>query len=214
MTAAVTTTAVPVVRRSDRPLFAGALAGPALFASAGIQTATREGSGVTRHLTSRLATGGAGWIQISTFVLAGPGVLAPAADVGRTPTGGGGRRALPIPVGIPGAGPVTSGLLPTDPENGFPVGAPDQPLVRMSWHSVAHSASVVAAHSALMSAAVVLTARCVGRRAVLPAVLDGATWLALVLPVPADHMSVRTTVNGPLAATWTTVLVLSPCSTR
>ncbi|MBM7438360.1 DUF998 domain-containing protein [Streptomyces sp. HB132] len=207
-TATATATA-DVVRRSDRMLIAGALAGPVFFASATIQMATREGFDITRHPISQLATGGAGWIQISTFVLAGLGTLALAVGIRRTLTEGRGRRALPILVGAFGLGLIASGLFPMDPENGFPVGTPDRPIARMSWHSVAHSASAVAAYSALAVAAVVLTVRCVRHRAVLPAVLSGATALVLVLPISPDHMSVQVAVNGLVAFAWTTTLALS-----
>ncbi|SFY42218.1 Uncharacterized conserved protein [Streptomyces atratus] len=104
-----------------------------------------------------------------TLVLAGLGALALAAGIKCTLTEGVGRRAPPILVGIFGAGLIASGLFPMgDPESGFPVGTPDQPVARMSWHSVAHSASAVAAHSALAIAAIVLTVRCMLHRAVLP----------------------------------------------
>ncbi|WP_326770668.1 DUF998 domain-containing protein (plasmid) [Streptomyces sp. NBC_01591] len=208
------TIAVPVVRRSDRLLIAGALAGPAFFASAVIPMATREGFDITRHPISQLATGGAGWIQIVTFVLAGLGALALAVGIKCTLTEGVGRRALPILVGIFGAGLIASGLFPMDPESGFPVGTPDQPVARMSWHSVAHSASAVAAYSALAIAAIVLTVRCMRHRAVLPAVLNGATVFVLVLPMSPDYMSIQIAVNGLVAFTWTTVLALSLRRTR
>ncbi|MEU5167817.1 DUF998 domain-containing protein [Streptomyces mutomycini] len=206
--------AAPAVRRSDRLLIAGALAGPVFFASAVIQMATREGFDITRHPISQLATGGAGWIQISTFVLAGLGALALAVGIRRTLTEGAGRRALPILVGTFGVGLIVSGLFPMDPENGFPVGTPDQPVARMSWHSVVHSASAVAAYSALAIAGIVLTVRCARRRAVLPAVLSGATALVLVLPMSPDCMSIQIAVNGLVAFAWTTVLALSLRRTR
>ncbi|MEK8143338.1 DUF998 domain-containing protein [Streptomyces sp. M10(2022)] len=179
------------------------------FASAAIQMATREGFDITRHPISQLATGSAGWIQISTFVLAGLGALALAAGIRRTLPEGGGRRALSILVGIFGVGLIASGLFPMDPENGFPVGTPDQPVAWMSWHSVAHSASAVVAYSALAIAAITLTVRCVRRRAVLPAVLNGTTALVLVLPMSPEYMSLQIAMNGLVAFTWTTVLALS-----
>ena len=40
-----------------------------------------------------------------------------------------------------------------DPENGFPAGTPDGPVVRMSWHSVVHSAAAAVAFTALAVAA-------------------------------------------------------------
>ena len=53
-----------------------------------VQMLTREGFDITRHPISQLATGGLGWIQITTFVLAGLGALAwPAASGARSPRG-------------------------------------------------------------------------------------------------------------------------------
>ncbi|WP_327027694.1 DUF998 domain-containing protein [Micromonospora sp. NBC_01740] len=204
------TLAAPAVRRSpDRLLLAGALAGPVFFASATAQMLTREGFDITRHPISQLATGSLGWIQITTFVLAGLGGLALAAGISRTLTEGVGRRALPILVGTFGAGLVAAGLFTMDPENGFPAGTPDGPVDRMSWHSVAHSASATVAFTALAVAATVLAVRCGRRRAVLPAVLSGLAALVLLLPMSPDRMSIQIAVNGLVAFTWTTVLALS-----
>ncbi|TXL84235.1 DUF998 domain-containing protein [Streptomyces sp. IB2014 016-6] len=204
-----TTGAVSKARSSGRLLVAGALAGPVFAASAVIQMFTRTGFDIARHPISQLSTGGLGWIQITTFVLAGLGALALAAGIGRTLREGYGRRVLPVCVGIFGAGLIAAGLFPMDPENGFPVGTPDRPVAEMSWHGVAHSASAAIAFTALAVAAIVLTVRCVRRRAVLPAVLNGAAALVLVLPMSPDHMSVRIAVNGLVAFTWTTVVAMS-----
>ncbi|WP_326564275.1 DUF998 domain-containing protein [Micromonospora peucetia] len=202
--------AAPTVRRSpDHLLLAGALAGPVFFASAAAQMLTREGFDITRHPISQLATGSLGWIQITTFVLAGLGGLALAAGIRRTLTEGVGRRALPILVGIFGAGLVAAGLFTMDPEHGFPAGTPDGPADRMSWHGVAHSTAAAVAFTALAVAAIVLAVRCVRRRAVLPAVLSGLAALVLLLPMSPDRMSIQIAVNGLVAFTWTTVLALS-----
>jgi hypothetical protein len=209
---AVAAVAVPVstVRRSsERLLLAGALAGPVFFVSAITQMLTREGFDITRHPISQLSTGSLGWVQIATFVLAGLGGLALAAGIERTLTEGVGRRALPIFVGIFGAGLIAAGLFTQDPEHGFPIGTPDGPVAQMSWHGIAHSVAAVVAFTALAVAAIVLTIRHVRRRAVWPAVLSGATALVLLLPVSPDHMSIQIAVNGLVAFTWTTALALS-----
>jgi hypothetical protein len=203
------TIAIPTVgTASDRLLLAGALAGPVFFASAVAQAVTRNGFDITRHPISQLATGGLGWIQITTFVLAGAGGLALAAGIKRTLTEGTGRRALPILVGIFGAGLIAAGLFTMDPEHGFPVGTPDGPVARMSWHSVVHSAAAAVAFTALAVAAIVLAVRCARRRAVPAAVLNGAAALVLLLPMSPEHMSVQIAVNGLVAFTWTTVVAL------
>ncbi|WP_331773103.1 DUF998 domain-containing protein (plasmid) [Embleya sp. NBC_00888] len=115
------------------------------FAPAGVQMATREGFDITRHPISQLSTGGAGWIQVTTFVLAGLGALALAAGIARALTEGVGRRTVPVLVAVFGVGMISTGLFAMDAENGFPVGTPDRPVEHMSWHSIVHSASAVGA---------------------------------------------------------------------
>lgn len=193
---------------SDRPLLAGALAGPVFFASAVVQMLTREGFDLTRHPISQLATGSLGWIQVTTFVLAGLGNVALATGIKRALTEGVGRRALPILVGLFGAGLIAAGLFPTDPENGFPAGTPDGPVAEMSWHGVTHSVAAAVAFTALAIAAIVLSVRHVRRRAALPAVLSGVAALVLLLPVSPDRAGIQIAANGLVAFTWTTVLAL------
>ncbi|WP_026402473.1 DUF998 domain-containing protein [Actinomadura rifamycini] len=207
----MTATAVPVretVRTSGRLLLAGALAGPLFFASAIAQMLTREGFDITRHPISQLSTGDLGWIQILTFVLAGAGALGLAAGVRRTLTEGLGRRALPILVGVFGAGLVAAGVFTMDPEKGFPAGTPEGLVAQMSWHGVAHSAAAAVAFAALAAAAIVLAVRCARRRATAPAVLSGVAALVLLVPMTPAHMSIQIAVNGAVAFTWTTVLAV------
>ncbi|MFB9906693.1 DUF998 domain-containing protein [Allokutzneria oryzae] len=209
-TVAAPTAATPAARRwPGRLLLAGAFAGPVFYGSATVQMLTREGFDITRHPISQLATGGLGWIQIATFVLAGLGGVALAAGIKRTLVEGIGRRALPIFIGIFGAGLVSAGLFTMDPENGFPVGTPDGPVARMSWHSVVHSASAAVAFTALAVAAIVLTVRYARRRQVGLAVLNGAAALVLLLPVSPEHMSIQIAVNGLVAFAWTTALAVA-----
>jgi hypothetical protein len=193
----------------DRLLLAGAFAGPLFFASAATQALTRQGFDITRHPISQLATGGLGWIQITTFVLAGLGVLALAAGIRRTLTEGTGRRLLPTLVAVFGAGLIAAGLFTTDAEYGFPAGTPDLPVARMSWHSLVHSAAAAVAFTALALAAIVLAVRCARRRAALPAVLNGAVALVLLLPMSPDHMSIQIAMNGLVGFSWTTVLAIT-----
>lgn len=194
---------------THRLLTVGALAGPVFFTSAIAQMLTREGFDITRHPISQLATGDLGWIQITTFVLAGAGGLALAAGVGRTITEGIGRRALPILVGIFGIGMIAAGVFTMDPEKGFPAGTPDGPVARMSWHGVTHSAAAALSFTALAIAAAVLAVRCARRRAVPAAIGNGAAALVLLLPMSPEHLSIQIAVNGLVAFTWTTVLALS-----
>jgi hypothetical protein len=178
------------------------------FASAIIQMLTRDGFDITRHPFSQLATGSLGWVQIATFVLAGLGGIAQAAGIKRTLTDGIGRRAVPILVRIFGVGLIAAGVFTMDPENGFPVGTPDAPVAQMSWHSVMHSAAAAVAFTALAVAAILLAVRHARRRAVLPAALNAAVALVLLLPISPEHMSIQLAVTGLVAFTWTTVVAL------
>lgn len=207
-TAAPAAPSARAARRTSRALVAGALAGPLFFASAVTQMVLREGFDITRHPISQLATGDLGWIQIVTFVLAGLGGVALAAGLKRTITEGVGRRTVPVFVAIFGIGLVAAGLLPMDPEKGFPAGTPEGPVAQMSWHGVAHSVAAAVAFTSLAIAAVVMTVRYVRRRAVRPAVLNGAVALVLLVPMSPDHMSLQIALNGVVAFTWTTVVAL------
>jgi Protein of unknown function (DUF998) len=52
-------------------LAAGASAGPLFVVSSVVQGMLRRGFSFTDHPPSALALGGAGWIQVATFVVAG-----------------------------------------------------------------------------------------------------------------------------------------------
>lgn len=196
-------------RVSDRLLLAGVAAGPLFFTSAITQMLTRDGFDITRHPISQLATGDLAWIQIATFVIAGAGALALAVGLGRTMSAGTGRRALPILVGVFGAGLIAAGVFTMDSENGFPAGTPDEPAAQMSWHSIAHSAAAAAAFTALAIAALVLSVRYARRRAALPAVASALAGLVLLIPISPEYMSIQIAVNGLVAFTWTTALAIS-----
>ena len=204
------TTGVPAVRRSTgHLLLAGALAGPVFFTSATIQMLTREGFDITRHPISQLSTGDLGWIQITTFVLAGLGALALAGGVRRTLTEGIGRRALPILVGIFGAGMIAAGRVHHGSGERLPGRHPRR----------AGGSDVLARHRALGRGRRLLhragRRRHRARRPIRPPPgragghLNGAAALVLLLPMSPDHMSIQIAVNGLVAFTWTTVLALS-----
>ena len=144
--ATITVPTTPAVRRSaDHLLLVGALAGGRSSSPRRSPDAHREGFDITRHPISQLSAGSLGWIQITTFVLAGLGGLALATSIKRTITEGVGRRVLPIFVGIFGVGLIAAGPFTMDAENGFPVGTPDAPVAQMSWHSVVHSTAAAVA---------------------------------------------------------------------
>lgn len=100
---------------------------------------TRPGFDIRVHPLSQLATRDSGWIQMVSFALSGLGVIALAIAHRRVIKQGPGSRIAPIFLGVFGAGLVVADCFPMDPQNGFPVGAPEG-VVEMSWHSIVHSA--------------------------------------------------------------------------
>ncbi|GAA0615749.1 DUF998 domain-containing protein [Kribbella sandramycini] len=203
----LTATAPPATVPAHR-LLAGVLAGPVFFASAGLQMLTRDGFDLTRHPISQLATGPQGWIQISTFVAAGLGVLTMATGLRTAFADGIGRRALPILVAIFGIGLIASGIFTMDAEHGFPTGTPDGPATDPSWHSVAHGIAAATGFTALAVAAIVLVVRSVRRRRVVPAVLSGLAAVVLLAPMSPEHMSLQIAFCGLVGFTWTSVVAL------
>jgi hypothetical protein len=194
--------------RSNWLLWVGALAGPVFWTSALVQIAGREGFDITRHAISQLSTGDLGWVQVATFCATGVGGLALAAGIRLRLREGVGQRALPVLVALFGAGLVVAGLFTTDPENGFPPGAPAGPVAQMSWHGVIHATAAVASFTALGIAAAVLAVRFARGRRLLPTVLSGTAALVLLLPVSPGPMSIQVAVYGLVAFTWTTVVAL------
>ncbi|MEK8225887.1 DUF998 domain-containing protein [Oerskovia sp. M15] len=189
-------------------MLAAAVTGPFFVVSAGVQAFAREGFDLRVHPLSQLSTGDLGWIQITTFVLTGLGILALATAHRRRVTEGVGRRAVPVLLGIAGIGLVLAGLFVMDPEHGFPVGTPDGPAPSMSWHGVAHSVAAAVAFTAFAGAAAVLTARAVRAHRALAAVGHGVVALVLLVPVAPETASLQVAVNGLVAFTWTTVVAL------
>ncbi|MBD5784780.1 DUF998 domain-containing protein [Cellulosimicrobium terreum] len=196
-------------RRSTRLLLAAAAAtGPFFYASAAVQMLTRDGFDLRVHPLSQLSTGSLGWIQITTFVLTGLGILALAVAHRRLVPDGVGRRAVPVLLALSGLGFVLAGVFVMDPEHGFPVGTPDGPAAAMSWHGVAHSVAAVLAFTGIAIACAVLTVRAIRERRTLAAVGHGAVALVLLLPVSPDHASVQVAATGLVAFTWTTVVAV------
>src|ERR1043165_741969 len=105
-----TTTPARATHRSTRALLVAALlAGPFFYASSIAQAVAREGFDIAVHPLSQLATGGVGWIQTATFVLAGLGAIGLAVARRRLVTTGVGARLVPIFVAVFGAGFVLAG---------------------------------------------------------------------------------------------------------
>lgn len=198
--------------RSTRPrtrslLTAAALAGPLFYASSVVQAMIRPGFDIRVHPLSQLATGGPGWIQMVSFVLSGLGVVALALAHRRVIRQGTGSRVAPILLGVFGGGLMVAGCFPMDPQNGFPVGAPEG-VVEMSWHSIVHSVAAAVSFSALAIACVALLVRSIRYRRVSASLGHGLVALVLLLPMSPTESSIQIALTGLIAFTWVTVSAL------
>jgi hypothetical protein len=107
-----------------------AAAGPLYAASGLAQALTRDGFDPTRHPLSILSNGPLGWIQISTFLVAGALTILGSRGL---PAGWGRRLVALYGIGLIGAGAFVA-----DPMDGFPVGTPGGPPAVVSWHGTMH----------------------------------------------------------------------------
>lgn len=187
-------------------LTAGAVAGPLFYLSAIAQMATRPGFDLRTHPISQLSTGEMAWIQMSTFVLAGSGLVCLALGHRRIVTTGFGRAAVPILIAIGGVGFIAAGVFPQDAANGFPLGTPDGPAADASWHAVLHMGAAIFAFSALALAALVSLVQATRERRLWPALGNGVVALALLLPVSPEFASVQVAATGLFAFGWCTVV--------
>jgi hypothetical protein len=198
----------PAARTRTRGLLtAAALAGPFFYVSSVVQATTREGFDIRIHPLSQLATGGLGWIQQVSFVLAGLGVIALAMAHRRIVTTGAGSRIAPIFLSIFGAGFVVAGCFPMDAQNGFPIGAPAG-VAEMSWHSIVHTTAAAVSFTALAGACIALVVRSIRRRRVGAAIGNGLVALVLLLPMSPTESSIQIAVTGLIAFSWVTVSAL------
>jgi Protein of unknown function (DUF998) len=133
----------------------GIAAGPLFLVVWAGQAFIRDGFEPSRHPISLLALGGAGWIQITNFVLTG--TLYVAASVGLRDRG----PWLPRFVGAFGIGLILAGVFVTDPGAGFPPGAPEG-RGEVSWHGVLHEVGFGVAQFAWIAAAIVVARRSTG----------------------------------------------------
>jgi hypothetical protein len=189
-------------------LIAGAVAGPLFALLATGQVLLRDGFDLRRHPLSLLATGGPGFVQIGNFIVAGLGALCLAVAVRRTITDGVGRRWLARLIAVFGLGLIASGVFVMDPENGFPIGTPQGPVLAMSWHGIAHITAATVAFTGLAAACIVLTVRMVRRRAGWAAALNACATLVFLAPVNPAWASIQLAVAALVAFTWTTALSL------
>jgi hypothetical protein len=112
------------MRASTRTLLWTGIAGPALFVAVTlIDGATRPGYDAVRQYVSLLSLGDRGWVESVNFVVSGLLIAAFGLGLSRTMDRRTGRWMAALVV-VAGLAFVWSGLFSTDPEQGYPVGAP------------------------------------------------------------------------------------------
>jgi hypothetical protein len=198
----------PATRTRTRGLLtAAALAGPFFYVSSAVQALAREGFDIRIHPLSQLATGGLGWLQQVSFVLAGLGAIAFAVAHRCIVSTGAGSRIAPVFLGVFGAGFLIAGCFPMDAQNGFPIGAPAG-VVEMSWHSIVHTAAAAVSFIALAGACIALLVRSIRRRRVWASIGNGLVAVVLLLPMSPTESSIQIAVTGLIAFSWVTVSAL------
>lgn len=145
-------TCTPGQRVTQSLLGYGVLAGAVFETSVLAQAVTRHGFRIAHDDASLLSTGPLGWIQVTTFLLAGAMTIAAAV---------GARRAMPSRwtpwlIGIYGAGLIGAGIFSADPANGFGPGAPSGRATHISWHAAGHLIAGGAGFIALIAACFVV----------------------------------------------------------
>lgn len=118
-------------------LGAGTVAGPFFVASIIVHATFRTGFHPAEHPPSALSLGDTGWIQTSTFLVAGLAFLVGAIGLGLTSDRHEGRWA-PRFASVFALALMAGGLFPMDPAFGFPPGTPDGVGESVSWHAVIH----------------------------------------------------------------------------
>jgi len=129
----------------------GVLAGVVFPASVLIQGLTRRGFSIAHDDASLLANGPLGWIQVTTFVLAGATTVTAAVGARRALAGRVGAIWGPRLLAVYGAGLVAAGLLRADPADGFGPGAPAGKAAHVSWHGDGHLIAAAIAFVALIA---------------------------------------------------------------
>jgi hypothetical protein len=108
-----------------------------------------------------LSLGDLGWIQISTFILAGLLTIAGAVGFRRALHPGRAATWGPLLIGTYGLGLIWGGVFATDPADGFPAGIPAGPP-EVSWHGTLHNLSPTIIGFALIGACLVFARRFLG----------------------------------------------------
>jgi len=176
------------VRVTKSLLGYGPLAGAVFTGSIYLQGLTRRGFSIPHDDASLLANGPLGWIQITTFLVAGAMTIAAAIGV---------RRALPGKwaarlIALYGAGLMAAGIFRADPADGFGPGAPAGKANPVSWHGDGHLISASIAFLAIIAACFVVAryfSRAGHRGLAIYSRITGAAFLAAFLGVTSGSSS-------------------------
>lgn len=153
----MTTTTPPVTSSAAALSWCGVAAGPLFVVSVVVQEATRDGFDPRRHALSQLALGEHGWIQTTTFALAGLLLLASALGLRHLLREGPGRTWGPLLIGLYGFGLLWAAVFPTDPAAGFPPGVPSP--AQPTLHGTLHNLSPTITGLALIALCLILARR-------------------------------------------------------
>ncbi len=157
-------------------LTAGIIAGPFWVISSYVQGLTRGGFDMVRHPASLLSQGDLGWLQVTTFVLAGVLYIASAVGLKRILTGVG-RVWAPIMLGIFGFGMIIGGVFRADPALGFPPGTPLGIPEVVSTASQIHATAPIIAFIALTACFFILARRFFKQGK------SGLAWISIIVGV-------------------------------
>ena len=186
----------------------GMIAGPFYVGVSLVEAMLKPGFDLRRHSWSLLANGPYGWVHSATLVLTGLMVIAAAAGFRRALQ----VRAVPVLLGIYGAGMGGAGIFTADPADGFPVGVPVGPGT-MTWPGVLHLASGGLGFLAFSAAAVAVGVgrlRCSDPGRGVFAVATGVLFLAAFVGLASGATGPTVLVfAGTVVLAWTWLLVTS-----
>ena len=150
-----------MLRRIGSPAFlwAGVIA-PILFTGVYlVEGATRPGYDPSRHQVSLLSLGEGGWVQVASFLVNGPLLVAFAIAMRARLAAGSGALAGPVALGLAGLGLIVAGLFSTQALFGYPPGTPAGMATDVTPTSVLHVFGAFLIIFGLISAALVLARR-------------------------------------------------------
>lgn len=183
----------------------GVVAGPAFILVGLILALTRTGFDMRDHPLSLLSVGEHGWMQITSFVVAGLLFIGFAVGLRRVIHDGRGGTWGPRLVGIFGACLIAAGLFVADPAVGFPPGTPDGPPESMSWHGILHAIAFTVGFPSLIIACFVFArwfADQQQRGWTVYSVVTGVTTLVFTAIFQVTEIFMLLWITTPIALAW------------